>query len=57
MRTDLEKLVREWRNAQKAIDALEKHHNPTVGQRSDALDRLVTAHNALVKYADEEMGR
>jgi hypothetical protein len=55
MSAHLERLVREWREAQKDIDALEKHYNPTVGQRSDALDRLVAAHNALIKYVDEEM--
>ncbi len=53
MSAHLEKLVREWREAQKAIDRM------TVQQRRDnpvPLHRLVAAHNALVKYADEEMG-
>lgn len=50
--TQLEKLVREWRDAQKAIDRL------TVEQRRRdraPLGRLVDAHNALLKYANEEM--
>ena len=53
MSTRLEELVREWRNAQKAIDLL------TVEERREnqkPLDRLIAAHNALVKYVDEEMG-
>ena len=52
MLTTLKKLVREWRDAQKAIDATpveERQHN------REPLERLVRAHNALVKYADEEM--
>jgi len=47
------KLVLEWRAAQLAIDRL------TVEERRnnrEPLDRLVAAHNALVKYVDEEMG-
>ena len=49
----LEKLVREWRDAQLAIDAMTPKQ-----RRADRapLDRLIAAHNALVKYADEEMG-
>lgn len=50
MMTTLEKLVREWREAQKAIDAMllkERQKN------REPLDRLIAAHNALVKYADE----
>jgi hypothetical protein len=53
MSEHLEKLVREWRDAQRAIDRM------TVEQRrkDDApLDRLVAAHNALIKYANEELG-
>lgn len=48
----IEKLVREWRDAQLAIDALTPKQ-----RRADPgpLDRLIAAHNALVKYADEEM--
>jgi len=49
----LEKLVIEWREAQKAIDRM------TVQERQETrapLDRLIAAHNALVKYVDEEMG-
>ena len=52
MLTTLKKLVREWRDAQKAIDATpveERQHN------REPLDRLVRAHNALVQFADEEM--
>jgi hypothetical protein len=48
----LEQLVREWRDAQKAIDRM------TDQERQNDLkpfERLVRAHNALVKYADEEM--
>jgi hypothetical protein len=50
---ELEGLVREWRDAQKAIDEL------TVEERRDdlkPLQRMVAAHNALVKYVDEELG-
>jgi hypothetical protein len=53
MSADLEKLVIEWRDAQKAIDRM------TVEERRrdrKPLDRLVAAHNALIKYANEEMG-
>jgi hypothetical protein len=53
MSAHLEKLVKEWRDAQKAIDRM------TVKERREddsALQRLVAAHNALIKYADEEMG-
>jgi hypothetical protein len=53
MSAHLEKLVREWRDAQNAIDKL------SVQQRqadNTPLQRLVAAHNALKKYADEEMG-
>ena len=52
MSAHLEKLVREWRDAQKAIDATpvkERYDN------REPLDRLIAAHNALIKYADEEM--
>lgn len=50
--TPLEKLVKEWRDAQHAIDRTpveqrQKDHGP--------LERLVAAHNALVKYADEKL--
>lgn len=50
--TILEQLVREWREAQLAIDKL------TVKQRRDnqaPLDRLIAAHNALTRYADEKL--
>jgi hypothetical protein len=52
MSAHLEKLVTEWRDAQKAIDRM------TVEERRrdrKPLDRLVAAHNALIKYVDEEM--
>ena len=50
--SELERLVREWREAQRAIDETpvpEREHN------LEPLKRMVRAHNALVKYADEEM--
>ena len=50
--TPLEKLVREWRDAQTAIDRMsvaQRHAN------SEPLDRLIAAHNALIKYADEKL--
>lgn len=53
MSAHLEKLVREWREAQKAIDQL------SVIERQinrEPLNRLIAAHHALIKYADEEMG-
>ena len=53
MSTRLEALVREWREAQKAIDRLSVEE-----RRGDRvpLDRMVrAAHNALVKFVDEEM--
>jgi hypothetical protein len=52
--TPLAALVREWRCAQKAIDAL------TVEQRRadhTPLDRLVAAHQALIAYADDHLTR
>ena len=49
---ELEKLVREWRDAQRAIDATPQHQR----QHDRApLDRMVAAHNALRKYADEKL--
>jgi hypothetical protein len=53
MSAHLEKLVREWRDAQRAIDRM------TVQERQknrEPLDRMIAAHMALLKYADEEMG-
>ena len=50
--TPLEKLVREWRDAQTAIDRMsiaQRHAN------REPLNRLLAAHNALIKYADEEL--
>ena len=52
MSAHLERLVREWRDAQLAIDQM------TVEERRRdrrPLDRMVAAHNALIKYAKEEM--
>ena len=50
--TRVEKLVKEWREAQLAIDRMTLQQ-----RRSDRrpLDRVIAAHNALVKYADEEI--
>lgn len=53
MSDHLEQLVREWREAQRAIDRM------SVEQRRadpEPLTRLVAAHHALVKYADEKLG-
>lgn len=50
---ELAMLVIEWRAAQKAIDRIVASGKE---RPMEALDRLVAAHNALVKYADEEMG-
>jgi hypothetical protein len=52
MSVHLEQLVREWRDAQEAIDAMtpkERRGNPK------PLDRMIAAHNALIKYAKEEL--
>jgi hypothetical protein len=51
--TTLERLVREWREAQKAIDRIPP---PQRKVNFEPLERLVRAHNALVKFVDEEMG-
>jgi hypothetical protein len=59
MSAHLEKLVREWREAQKAFDAQVeegKHRELLMVERGFAVQRLINAHNALIKYADEEMG-
>lgn len=53
MSVHLEKLVREWREAQKAIDRLTPQERQS---NREPLDRMIAAHNALVKYVDEEMG-
>lgn len=53
MSVHLEKLVREWRDAQNAIDRLSVEERRA---NREPLIRLVAAHNALKKYADEEMG-
>jgi hypothetical protein len=50
--TELEKLVKEWRDAQKAIDNM----TPEQRQKDIApLDRLMQAHYALNEYADEHL--
>jgi hypothetical protein len=50
--TELEQLVKEWRDAQDAIDKTPTHER----QHNRApLDRMVAAHNALRKYADEKL--
>lgn len=53
MSAHLEKLVREWRDAQKAIDRMTLEQRRVTGE---PLQRFIAAHNALVEYADEEMG-
>lgn len=45
-------LVREWRDAINAIDALTLEQRR---QNLEPLERLMAAHNALLKYASEEM--
>jgi hypothetical protein len=52
--TTLERLVREWCDAQQAIDRL------SVAKRQsdiEPLNRLIAAHNALLKYAESEIAR
>jgi hypothetical protein len=50
--SELEKLVREWRDAQLAIDATPQHER----QHNRApLDRMIAAHNALLAYANENL--
>jgi hypothetical protein len=50
MTHSLEQLVREWRDAQKAIDEM----TPPQRQHDRApLDRLIAAHNALLRWANE----
>jgi hypothetical protein len=53
MSVELEKLVREWRDAQRAIDRMPVRERQ---KNREPLDRMIAAHNALLKYADEEMG-
>jgi len=53
MSDQLERLVKEWRDAQKAIDQLTPQQR---GKDSKPLDRLIEAHNALIKFADETLG-
>jgi hypothetical protein len=53
MSAQLEKLVREWYEAQKAIDRMSVEERR---KNRAPLDRMVAAHNALRKYAEEEMG-
>lgn len=52
MSEHLEKLVREWRDAQKAIDQTPERERRW---NSKPLERMVKAHNALIKYADEQL--
>jgi hypothetical protein len=50
--TDLEKIVREWREAQLVIDCMsvdERRHD------DKPLRRLIAAHDAMVKYADKHL--
>lgn len=57
--TELERLVIEWRDAQRAIDhQVEQSKQRLVldAERRDAIARMVDAHAALIKYANEEMG-
>jgi hypothetical protein len=59
MSAHLEKLVREWRDAQRAVDRQveeSKMRDVLMAERGFAVNRLIAAHNALIKYADEEMG-
>jgi hypothetical protein len=53
MSAHLEGLVREWRDAIQAVDKMSLEE-----RRRDEkpLHRIVAAHNALLKYAVEEMG-
>jgi hypothetical protein len=53
MSPTLEQLVREWRDAQQAIDRLSVQERQ---KNIEPLHRLIAAHNALLKYAKEEMG-
>lgn len=50
--TDLEKIVREWREAQLVIDCMstdERRHDDR------PLRRLIAAHDALTEYADKRL--
>jgi hypothetical protein len=49
----LKRLVKEWRDAQREID-----RTPVEERKNNLgpLHRLIAAHNALLKYANEEMG-
>jgi len=53
MSVHLERLVREWRDAQREID-----RTPVEERKNNLgpLHRLIAAHNALLKYANEELG-
>ena len=53
MSAHLEKLVIEWRDAINAIDKLTQEQRQ---KNLEPLNRLVAAQNALLKYANEEMG-
>lgn len=51
--TELETLVKEWRDAQHAIDKLSVEERRA---NREPLERMVAAHNALRKYADNKLG-
>jgi hypothetical protein len=53
--TELERLVREWRDAQHAIDRIPLHQRRSGGL--EPVERLVNAHNALLQYANERLGQ
>ena len=53
MSVHLERLVREWRDAQRLIDRTPVEERK---RNLEPLERLIAAHNALLKYANEEMG-
>jgi hypothetical protein len=50
--SELEKLVKEWRDAQHAIDAMPPRERAT---NAAPLERMMAAHSALCKYADEHL--
>lgn len=53
MSVHLERLVTEWRDAQRAIDRMSVEERR---KNKEPLERMIAAHNALLKYANEEMG-
>ena len=50
---DLERLVKEWRDAQKAIDRMPVRERQ---KNREPLERMIAAHVALLEYADEKLG-